>query len=396
MPKYNHPRKTWEYTKDFKVKAVKLSYQDGIQSKQIADGLDIHPMMLSRWRKEYRDGKLQGDNQKRVGVQKTKKNFNDKDLIENARLKKENQRLKKEKRPLKKVATVSGGTTSERFEFVERYREIGVVFLCKWLGVTPQGFYAWTKRKASKRYHKDQKLLRKITKIFIQSEGRYGSPRVYKALKNTGVSVGRKRVERLMREAGLKGRVVRVTRRHPVMKKFKRDGKNLLREVSKPTGINQVWVADVTYLKVKGQWKYLATVMDLYSRRIIGWSLSSTRTAELTCTTLLYALRKRGYPKGVMFHTDRGIEYLAKDFQKMLKRWGFKHSLNRLGYCTDNAFMESFFHSLKAELIRGNKYQRVQELYKALSEYINKFYNTVRLHSGLDYVSPIQYELRAA
>jgi transposase InsO family protein len=271
-----------------------------------------------------------------------------------------------------------------------------VTFLCGWLDVTRGGFYAWEKRAASKRYHEDQKLLKQITRIFLQSGGRYGSPRVFKKLIKQGVKVSRKRVERLMREAGLKGRVVRVTRRQPGLKRFKAKGENLLRKVSKPTAINQVWVADVTYLKVNGCWQYLATVMDLYSRRILGWSLSSTRTTALTKAALSYALKKRKYPKGILFHTDRGIEYTGGEFQKLLKEHKFKHSLNRPGHCTDNAFMESFFHSLKAELIRGTIYRKAAELRRALSTYINQFYNTVRLHSGLDYLTPIEYEQQAA
>ena len=166
--------------------------------------------------------------------------------------------------------------------------------------------------------------------------------------------------------------------------------------MSEPTAINQVWVGDVTYLKVNGRWQYLATVMDLYSRRIVGWSLSNSRTTALTITALTYGLKKRNYPKGVLFHTDRGIEYTGGEFQKLLKQHDFKHSLNRPGHCTDNAFMESFFHSLKAELIRGTIYRSATELRRSLATYINKFYNTVRLHSGLDYASPIEYEQLAA
>jgi transposase InsO family protein len=246
------------------------------------------------------------------------------------------------------------------------------------------------------RYHEDQKLLKLITRVYWRSGGRYGSPRVYEALTQQGVKVGRKRIERLMREAGLKGRVVRVTRRAPGSKRFNARGENLLRKMSKPTSINQVWVADVTYLKVNGRWQYLATVMDLYSRRILGWSLSSSRTTALTRTALSYALKKRNYPRGIMFHTDRGIEYTGGEFQSLLKEYDFKHSVNRPGHCTDNAFMESFFHSLKAELIRGTRYTSATDLRRSLSTYINKFYNTVRLHSGLDYLAPIEYEQRAA
>lgn len=268
--------------------------------------------------------------------------------------------------------------------------------MCNWLDVSPSGFYAWEKREASKRHREDQQLLKQITRIYLKSDGRYGSPRVFEALLKQGIRVGRKRVERLMREAGLKGRVVRVTRRQPGLKRFQARGENLLRKLDKPTAINQVWVADVTYLKVNGRWQYLATVMDLYSRRIIGWSLSSSRTTELTRAAMQYALKKRSYPRGILLHTDRGIEYTGKEFQKLLNEWGFKHSLNRPGHCTDNAFMESFFHSLKAELIRGTIYQSAKELRRALVTYINKFYNSVRLHSGLDYLAPIKFEQRVA
>jgi len=271
-----------------------------------------------------------------------------------------------------------------------------VTFLCEWLDVTRSGFYTWEKREASKRYHEDRMLLKRITQLYWKSGGRYGSPRIFKKLIKQGVSVGRKRVERLMREAGLKGRVVRVTRRQPGSKRFQARGENLVRKMGKPTAINQVGGANVTYLKVNGQWQYLATVMDLYSRRILGWSLSSTRTTELTRAAMTYALKKRNYPKGVLFHTDRGVEYTGGEFQKILKENNFRHSLNRPGHCTDNAFMESFFHSLKAELIRGTIYRKATELRRALSTYINHFYNTVRLHSGLDYESPIEYEQRAA
>lgn len=235
-----------------------------------------------------------------------------------------------------------------------------------------------------------------ISHIFWSSEGRYGSPRVHESLKRQGVFVGRKRVERLMKQAGLRGRVTRVTRRQPGLKRFKSKGQNLLLSMAKPTAINQVWVADITYLKVNGQWQYLSTIMDQYSRRILGWSLAATRTAELTKATLNYALKKRGFPKNVIFHTDRGIEFAASDFQEILNRHQFKHSVNRPGHCADNAYMESFYHSLKAELIRGAEFRSAKDLWKALGRYVNGFYNSLRLHSGLNYMSPKEYELVTA
>jgi putative transposase len=235
-----------------------------------------------------------------------------------------------------------------------------------------------------------------IDRIYWKSEGRYGSPRVHKALEMQGVAVSRKRVARLMQAAGLVGRVTQVTRKQPGLKRFKAAGENLLLDMTAPDGINQVWVADVTYIKVKQKWRYLATVMDVYSRRVIGWSLGDRRTTALTENALTYALKKRAYPKGVVFHTDRGIEYTNHHFQALLKRHGLSHSVNRPGHCTDNAYMESFYHSLKGELIRGVVFSGIKSLRKSLRQYINKFYNTVRLHSGIDYLSPVEFERRIA
>ena len=291
------------------------------------------------------------------------------------------------------MATVSSGTASERFGFVERYRsELGTQFLCDWLGVSRSGFYAWKTRKPSNRAKSDQALLKVIKRIFDKSKGRYGSPRVHIALKKQGISVGRSRVERLMRQAGLKGRVSRVTRRMPGLKRFIAQGENKLLEHGNATQINQVWVSDITYIKHQNSWWYLVTIMDQYSRRILGWTLSKSRTAEVTAKVLQAAIKNRGYPKGIIFHTDRGIEFTGSDFQKVLKKYEFIHSVNRIGYCTDNAFMESFYHSLKGELIRKSKFKSPAHLRKEIGRYINQFYNLVRLHSGLSYMSPIKYE----
>jgi transposase InsO family protein len=235
-------------------------------------------------------------------------------------------------------------------------------------------------------------LALEVKRVFDQSHGRYGSPRVHKALQQEGFKVSRKRIERLMSEQGLQARVTKVTRRQPGLKRFKARGENLLLDHGNAIRINQVWVADVTYLKVKGEWQYLATVMDQYSRRILGWSLSATRTTKLSCDALTYALKKRDYPTGIIFHTDRGSEYTGNEFQKLLSKYDFKHSLNRAGHCTDNAFMESFYHSLKGELIRQTVFKSVGELRRSVSQYINQFYNTVRLHSGINYLSPIKFE----
>ncbi len=189
---------------------------------------------------------------------------------------------------------------------------------------------------------------------------------------------------------------MKVTRRAPGLKRFLASGENLRPGGEVPKKQNQVWVADVTYLRVNNQWRYLSVVMDLYSRRIVGWSLDKNRTAEVTRRTLRSALRKRQPGSGLMIHTDRGVEYRGAVYQAVLKEHGIQHSLNRAGHCTDNAHMESFFHTMKAELIRGTAFKSERELRYAVSHYINQYYNAKRLHSGIDYCSPIEYEKIAA
>jgi len=270
------------------------------------------------------------------------------------------------------------------------------VTLCQWLKVSKSGYYDWRNRGLSEHALQDIQLSQKIIKIHQASRGTYGSPRVHEALKKEGCNVGKKRVERLMRRHSLVGRVVKVTRRIPGLKQFKAKGENLRRLAPSASQLNQVWVGDVTYLKVKGQWHYLATVMDVYSRRILGWSLGKDRTVNLTLRALKYALKNRTPEKEMIFHTDRGIEYAAYRYQDELIKHGIRHSVNRLGYCTDNAHMESFFHSLKAELIRGRVFKSEQELRYSLNSYINQFYNHKRLHSGIGYLPPAEFERIAA
>lgn len=238
--------------------------------------------------------------------------------------------------------------------------------------------------------------MEEIRKIHQASRETYGSPRVHEALKKQGITIGKKRVERLMQSQGLQGRVVKVTRRQPGLKRFIERGDNLRLNEPVPSNINQVWVSDITYIKVRDTYKYLIVIMDLYSRRILSWSLTETRTTHDTSQVLKRALRERRPEDGLIFHTDRGIEYTGKEFRKELRRHEIKASVNRLGYCTDNGHMESYFHSLKAELIRGRKFNTMDELRYALNSYINHFYNKKRLHSGIGYCSPIEYEKLAA
>lgn len=269
-------------------------------------------------------------------------------------------------------------------------------YLCHWLQVSRSGYYDWRNRDISARELEDRHLSQKIVSIHRDSRGIYGSPRIHESLKLEGVSVGKKRVERLMRAEGLQGRVNRVVRRQPGLKRFVASGDNLRLKMPQAQGINEIWVADVTYLKVKQDWLYLAVVMDIYSRRILGWSLSKTRTTALSLAALRYAVKGRAIGEQMIFHTDRGVEYTAYKYKNKLVELGMRPSLNRAGHCTDNGHMESFFHSLKTELIRGRVFKSEKELRYALASYINQFYNYQRLHSGIGYLPPAVYEQMAA
>ncbi len=295
------------------------------------------------------------------------------------------------------MATVSCRGTSGRYRFIEKLRaEIDVVVLIRLLGVSKSGYYDWRKRQPSAREIKDVELKAKIQNIFTKNKGRYGSPRIFMALKKQGYCIGKKRVERLYRELNLVARVMRVTTRSAAYKHFLTTGENLRVDGGVPTAINKVWVADVTYLKVRGAWRYLSVIMDLYSRRIISWSIDKTRTMEVTKRTLQNAVKKRKPQSELMLHSDRGVEYRGQVYQKALKKSGIVHSLSRAGKCTDNAHMESFFHSMKTEAIRGNTFKTDAELRGTVGNYINRYYNVSRMHSGINYCSPVEYEALAA
>ena len=243
----------------------------------------------------------------------------------------------------------------------------------------------------SNRVKVSRALLKQIVTIHETSHETYGSPRVFEALKNQGVPCSENRVARLMRQAGLQGRVVKVTRRAPGVQQFFERHENLRIGNPVPPTINQQWVGDITFLRVQGQPCFLSVVMDVCSRKIIGWALGRNRSTQLTTRALVRALEDRKPEPGCIFHSDRGSEYGCYDYANMLKRYGFRISMNRAYHSQDNAHMESFFHSMKAEWIRGRSFESYAHLESALNTYM-RFYNRYRLHSGIDYHTPIEYE----
>ena len=263
-------------------------------------------------------------------------------------------------------------------------------WMCEKLEVSRSGFYAWARRHDSAHRRRDQVLARRIETHFEDSAGTYGSPRVHALLRREGERVGRKRVARLMREAHLRARASRLYRRIPAPTLERLGIANQARQCQ-VTGPNQVWRGDVTYIKVPGAWRYLAVVLDQYSRRLLGFKLGARHNSELTVAALRMALAKRRPPPGLIFHSDRGSEYGGYLYRDRLSGRGIVQSMNRPKTMTDNAFVESFFHSMKSDVIHGHVQRKPAELDAVVRRYI-AHYNRTRIHSALAYRSPIDYE----
>ena len=271
---------------------------------------------------------------------------------------------------------------------------MSIALMCRVYGVTRAGFYAWRSRDPSPRAQENESLTGQIRRVHQASRGIYGSPRVYQRLRELGVAVGENRVAKLMSCMGIKGRWATLRYASPNLKKFFGSLPN--RQHEHPAEApDQVWVADITYLKVGSIYRYLAVVMDRCSRRIIGWAFGQQRNVALTLRALNHAVGKRRPPPGLIFHTDRGIEYAANAFRERLAQLRITQSMNRPGKVTDNAFMESFFHSMKSDVIHGCVFKEDSQMLSVLRSYI-PFYNRSRIHSSLNYVSPATYENQLA
>lgn len=240
--------------------------------------------------------------------------------------------------------------------------------------MTRGGYYAWCKRGRSLRARQDEQLLDQVRQVRQQSRGCYGSPRVMSELRAQGCTVGRRPVASLQRRSEIGYR------------SFFASVPNALQDMTLCTP-DPAWIGDVTYLRVAGQWRCLAAVMDRHSRRLVGWSVGRRRDAALTRAALGHAMRKRQPAPGLVFHSDRGMEYAAYDYRADLARLGIRQSMNRPGKMNDNAHMESFFHSMKTESLYGVAFEIDQQLRNALGSDI-RFYNQQRRHSSLNYVSP--------
>jgi transposase InsO family protein len=262
--------------------------------------------------------------------------------------------------------------------------------LCRLVGVAVSGFYAWLHRGPAHRHEDDRRMSEKIAAIFAASRQTYGSPRVHAELRAQGIQVGRKRVERLMRASGLG---ITAQRRIPRTTNSRHDqpvAPNLLDRNFTADRPDTVWLADISYVPTGEGWLYLAAIKDMATREIVGWSIADHLRAELVCDALLMAIRRRQPPRGLIHHSDRGVQYASLPYRAMLARHGIIQSMSRKGDCLDNAPMESFFGSLKNELVHRTSFPSREAARWALFEYVEVFYNRRRRHSGISFLTPAQ------
>lgn len=283
-----------------------------------------------------------------------------------------------------------------KYQFIERYKqEFPVVTMCRVLAVSESGFYAWRKRPMSQHQREDALLTAQISQVFTLGRGVYGSPRIHAELRTQGYTCSRKRIARLMRAQGISAkpkrrRVVTTDSRHdhPI-------APNLLERDFTASAADRKWVSDITAVPTAQGWLYLAAILDLYSRRVVGWSMSSSCDEALAETALRMALARRCPKQGLLHHSDRGSQYTSRAYRALLAHAGIQVSMSRKGNCYDNAAMESFFGSLKSECVHRCTYLTHEEARRSLFDYVEIFYNRVRRHSTLGYLSPAAFETRS-
>jgi putative transposase len=282
-----------------------------------------------------------------------------------------------------------------RFAFIETEKAcFPVTLMCRMLAVSRAGFYAWRRRPTAARTREDQVLAVAVAAIYAEHHGRYGSPRVRMELRDRGQRSGRKRIARLMRVQGLRARPRRRYRTTTDSRHGLPVCPNLLARRFAVAQPNTAWVTDMTYLWTPQGWLYLAVIIDLFSRRVVGWSMSERIDRKLALDALRMALAQRHPQRGLIHHSDRGSQYASADYQRLLAKHGLRGSMSRRGDCWDNAVAESFFASLKLELVYQVQWRTRAEARTAIFEYLEYFYNRRRRHSSLGYLSPLEFERR--
>ncbi|HEY5306618.1 MAG TPA: IS3 family transposase [Pseudolabrys sp.] len=389
-------RQRRSFTNDYKRQAVDLVVSSGRSIGSVAKELGLRDSVLRRWVELRGAGREPTAAARRPITQATLSSADH--AAEIARLQRENERLRMERDILKKSIANLCWNTDMRFRFIEdRRADYPVTIMCDVLGVSPAGYYAWRSRPESRRSAANRDLVEDIRRVHRDTNGRYGSPRIHVELKARGRGASRGRIERLMRHHGIRAIMARPRRvrttdsRHdfPI-------APNLLDRNFTAAAPNRIWLADITYVETDQGWLYLATVMDLYSRKIVGWAMADHLRAELPLAALRMAISAQRPGVGLIHHSDRGVQYASEDYRKLIRSAGFRASMSRKGNCYDNAPMESFFHTIKTELVHHRHYATRQEASRDIFAYIEGFYNRIRRHSAIGYISPIEMELKAA
>lgn len=280
-----------------------------------------------------------------------------------------------------------------KFTFIRDHQnEFRINAMCEVLAVSRSGFYAWVKRPPSPRQQQRTNIGFALLNLHKASRGLYGAPRLHKNLVRTGIKCSRNRVISLMKEFGIRSRMKRKFKATTNSKHSLPIAENVLNRDFKPTSVNKVFASDITYIPTDEGWLYLAVVMDLYSRKIVGWSMADHMKKELVVAALDSALKQAKPVQGAVHHSDRGVQYASHLYQERLQQAGITCSMSRKGNCHDNAVVESFFGSLKTELVYLTRFGTRAEARQQIFEYIEVFYNRQRLHSSLGFLSPVDYE----
>lgn len=273
--------------------------------------------------------------------------------------------------------------------------EFPVAAMCRILGVSRSGVYACAARGESHRAKRDRALMVHVRDAHIVTGQRtYGSPRVYRELRERRISVGRHRIARLMRSVGLWAKTPRRFVTTTVVDPGLPVAPNIVRRAFSPSRPNQTWASDITYVRTAAGWMYLAVILDLFSRKVVGWATSARADSALTMEALAMALRRRSPPRTLIHHSDRGCQYSSEDYQRALRRAGIRCSMSRKGNCWDNAVVESFFATIKTERLHRSSFPNRAAASDAVFDYVENFYNPTRRHSTLGYLSPNEYERR--
>jgi len=281
-----------------------------------------------------------------------------------------------------------------KFKFIENNRtNFRIGKMCRILGVTRSGYYHYKKHRYSQRKIENKVILELIRQIWEKSHHIYGYRRIHVELRSQGLRINRKRVLRLMRENSITAKMKKKFKKTTDSNHSNYVSPNLLNQNFNEALPNTVWVADITYISTYEGWLYLSVILDLYSRKVVGWSMSNRMTSQLVIDSLKHAVEVRKPEAGLIFHSDRGSQYASNDFRRSLKKHKIIQSMSGKGNCYDNAVAESFFHTLKTEFINWEKFKTRNEAKSSVFSFIEVFYNRKRRHSYLEYLSPYNYEL---